>query len=218
MTASAHKKQVLKDASPIFTTFTRLRLSPFSSLFFCSSCSTNLKFPIMRFQFTLAILIASVSARPILVDRGIFDKTSVISSTKHINAPVETVIATLHDFPTMINLNPLVTSSVQDPANPNKFTITDKLPLFLGLSIPTTYVATFKTVENGMDTDNSAQAGVSLHNEWRAVANKNGGTDLTETDTLTTNFLLSGIVTKELTESHNKLMDTLAAKLEAKKA
>ncbi|KAJ7055620.1 hypothetical protein C8F01DRAFT_1030167 [Mycena amicta] len=170
----------------------------------------------MRFQIaTLAALVASVSASPVLLNRGIFDKTSVITSTKHINAPVDAVVATLHDFATMINLNPLVTSSVQDTTDPNKFTVTDKLPLILGLSIPTTYVAQFEAVDNGMNTNNSAQAGVSLHNEWRAVANASGGTDLTETDTLTTNILLSSIVTDELTTSHNQLMDTLAAKLEA---
>ncbi|KAJ6597973.1 hypothetical protein B0H10DRAFT_2222770 [Mycena sp. CBHHK59/15] len=171
----------------------------------------------MRFQFTLAALaISSVSAWPIA--RSIFDKTSVITSTKHINAPVDAVIATLHDFQTMINLNPLVTSSTVDPTDPNKITITDKLPLVLGLSIPTTYVAQFEALPNGMNTNNSAAAGVTLHNEWRAVANATGGTDLTETDTLTTNFLLTSIVTDELTTSHNQLMDILASKLETEAA
>ncbi|KAF7344976.1 hypothetical protein MVEN_01660300 [Mycena venus] len=169
----------------------------------------------MRFQFALAaIAISSVSAVPI-TDRSIFDKTSTITSTKHINAPVEDVIATLHDFQTMINLNPLVTKSVVDPNDPNTITISDSVPLFLGITFPTTYTAHFEAVPDGMNTNNSAQAGVTLHNEWRAVANPSGGTDLTETDTLTANFLLSGLVTDELTTSHNQLMDTLAAKLEA---
>ncbi|KAJ7930604.1 hypothetical protein B0H13DRAFT_1702725 [Mycena leptocephala] len=171
----------------------------------------------MRFQFALAALaISSVSARPVdLVRNSIFDKTSVITSTKHINAPVEDVIATLHDFQTMINLNPLVTASVVDPNDPNTITITDSVPLFLGLTFPTTYTAHFEAIPNGMNTNNTASAGVTLHNEWRAVANASGGTDLTETDTLTANFLLSGLVTSELTTSHNQLMDTLAAQLEA---
>ncbi|KAJ7255096.1 hypothetical protein B0H12DRAFT_1114187 [Mycena haematopus] len=169
----------------------------------------------MRFQLALAaIAISSASAAP-LADRSIFDKTSVITSTKHINAPVEDVISTLHNFQAMINLNPLVTNSVVDPNDPNTFTVTDSVPLFLGLSFPTTYTAHFDTVENGMDTNNSASAGVTLHNQWRAVANATGGTDLTETDTLTANFLLSGLVTDELTTSHNQLMNTLAAQLEA---
>ncbi|KAJ7697969.1 hypothetical protein B0H14DRAFT_3904882 [Mycena olivaceomarginata] len=154
----------------------------------------------MRFQFALAaIAISSVVALPV-AERSIFDKTSVISSTKHINAPVEDVIATLHDFQKMINLKP---------------SLTDSVPLFLGISLPTTYTATFKAVDDGMNTDNAVAAGVSLHNEWRAVANATGGTDLTETDTLTANFLLSGIITSELTTSHNQLVDTLATQLEA---
>ncbi|KAJ7194921.1 hypothetical protein GGX14DRAFT_206998 [Mycena pura] len=172
----------------------------------------------MRFRLGLAVLaFASSSAGHVVTRRSIFDKTSIITSTKHINAPLDAVIATLHDFQTMINLNPLVTSSVQDSTDPNKFTITDELPLIpsLGLSFPTTYVAEFEALPDGMNTNNSAQAGVSLHNEWRAVANATGGTDLTETDTLTANFLLTGIVTDELTTSHNQLMDALAAKLEA---
>ncbi|KAJ7909520.1 hypothetical protein B0H13DRAFT_2014201 [Mycena leptocephala] len=171
----------------------------------------------MRLQFALeALAISSVSAMPVdLVRDSIFDKTSVITSTKHINAPVENVIATLHDFQTMINLNPLVTASVVDPKDPNTITITDSVPLFLGLSFPTTYTAHFEALPNGMNTNNSASAGVTLHNEWRAVANATGGTDLTETDTLTANFLISGFVTSELTTSHNQLMDTLAAQLEA---
>jgi hypothetical protein len=125
-----------------------------------------------------------------LVRDSIFDKTSVITSTKHINAPVENVIATLHDFQTMINLNPLVTASVVDPKDPNTITITDSVPLFLGLSFPTTYTAHFEALPNGMNTNNSASAGVTLHNEWRAVANATGGTDLTETDTLTVRIFI----------------------------
>ncbi|KAJ7840959.1 hypothetical protein B0H14DRAFT_2783970 [Mycena olivaceomarginata] len=169
----------------------------------------------MRFQFAIAaIAISSVVALPV-AERSIFDKTSVISSTKHINAPVEDVIATLHDFQKMINLNPLVTKSEADPTNPNVIKVTDSVPLFLGISLPTTYTATFEAVDDGMNTDNAVAAGVSLHNEWRAVANATGGTDLTETDTLTANFLLSGIITSELTTSHNRLVDTLATQLEA---
>ncbi|KAJ7634315.1 hypothetical protein B0H17DRAFT_1280031, partial [Mycena rosella] len=131
-----------------------------------------------------------------------------------INAPVEDVIAALHDFQRMINLNPLVTSSVPDPTDPNTIVVTDKVPLFLGLSFPTTYTAKFEAVADGMNTNNTASAGVLLHNEWRAVANASGGADLTETDTLTANFLLSPIVTDELQTSHNQLMDTLASQLE----
>ncbi|KAJ7028094.1 hypothetical protein C8F04DRAFT_1237746 [Mycena alexandri] len=168
----------------------------------------------MRFQFTIvAAALSVVSASP--VTRSIFDKTSTITSTKHINAPVEDVIATLQDFQTMIHLNPLVTNSVQDPNDPNTFSITDGIPLFAGLSFPTTYSAHFDTVENGMDTNNTVAAGVSLHNEWRAVANATGGTDLTETDTLIANFLLSGIITDELKTSHVQLMNTIADQLEA---
>ncbi|KAJ7145638.1 hypothetical protein C8R44DRAFT_972679 [Mycena epipterygia] len=170
----------------------------------------------MRFQVAfVALAISSASAMP--VERSIFDKTSVISSTKHINAPVEDVIAALHDFQKMINLNPLVTASVPDPSDPtgNTIAVTDKLPLFLGLSVPTTYTAHFEAVPDGMNTNNTASAGVLLHNEWRAVANATGGTDLTETDTLTANFLLSGIVTSELQTSHDQLVDTLASQLEA---
>ncbi|KAJ7500766.1 hypothetical protein B0H11DRAFT_1994366 [Mycena galericulata] len=168
----------------------------------------------MRFQIAVAALAVSfVSATP--VRRDIFDKTSVISSTKHIDAPVEDVISTLHNFQAMINLNPLVTSSVQDATDPNTFHVTDSLPLFLGLTVPTTYTAVFEALPNGMNTNNTASAGVRLHNEWRAVANATGGTDLTETDTLTANFLLSGVVTDELQTSHAQLMNTLAAQLEA---
>jgi len=170
----------------------------------------------MRFQFAfVALAVSYASAAP--VARSIFDKTSVISSTKHINAPVEDVIAALHDFQRMINLNPLVTASVPDTSDPtgNTITVTDSLPLFLGLSVPTTYTAVFQTLPDGMNTDNTASAGVKLHNEWRAVANATGGSDLTETDTLTANFLLSGIVTSELQKSHDQLVDTLAAQLEA---
>ncbi|KAJ6458868.1 hypothetical protein C8R47DRAFT_1028389 [Mycena vitilis] len=170
----------------------------------------------MRFQFALAALaVSSISAMPVELARSIFDKTSTITSTKHINAPVEDVVATLHDFQKMINLNPLVTKSVVDATDPNIITVTDSVPLFLGLSFPTTYTAHFEAIPGGMNTNNSASAGVSLHNEWRAVANPSGGTDLTETDTLTANFLLSGIVTDELKTSHNQLMDTLASQLEA---
>ncbi|KAF8179026.1 hypothetical protein K438DRAFT_1938560 [Mycena galopus ATCC 62051] len=169
----------------------------------------------MRFQIALAaIAISSASAVP-LASRDIFDKTSVISSTKHINAPVEDVIAALQNFTQMIHLNPLVTSAVQDPTDSNTFTITDSVPLILGLSFPTTYTAHFDTVENGMDTNNTASAGVLLHNQWRAVANATGGTDLTETDTLTANFLLSDLVTDELTTAHTQLINTLATQLEA---
>ncbi|KAJ7157977.1 hypothetical protein C8R43DRAFT_1125117 [Mycena crocata] len=168
----------------------------------------------MRFQFAfVALAISSASALP--VTRSIFDKTSVITSTKHINAPVEDVIATLHDFQKMINLNPLVTASVPDPNDPNTITVTDSLPLFLGLSVPTTYTAKFEAVADGMNTDNTASAGVKLHNEWRAVASPSGGSDLTETDTLTANFLLSGIVTSQLQTSHDELVNTLATQLEA---
>ncbi|KAJ7434708.1 hypothetical protein FB451DRAFT_1466258 [Mycena latifolia] len=166
----------------------------------------------MRFQFVVAALAISASAMPVV--RSIFDQTSIITSTKHINAPVEDVIATLHDFQAMINLNPLVTSSVPDPADPNTITVSDSLPLFLGLSVPTTYTAKFEAVADGMNTDNSASAGVKLHNEWRAVANATGGTDLTETDTLVANFLLTPIVKSELQTSHNQLMNTLVAQLE----
>ncbi|KAJ7157987.1 hypothetical protein C8R43DRAFT_948826 [Mycena crocata] len=171
----------------------------------------------MRFQFAfLALAISSVSAlRPTPSPRSIFDKTSVITSTKHINAPVSDVIAALHDFPRMINLNPLVTSSVVDSNDPNTFTITDSLPLFLGLSVPTTYTATFEAVADGMNTNSTASAGVKLRNEWRAVASATGGSDLTETDTLTANFLLSPIVTSQLQTSHDELVNTLAAQLEA---
>ncbi|KAJ6457605.1 hypothetical protein C8R45DRAFT_1221777 [Mycena sanguinolenta] len=171
----------------------------------------------MRFQLALAaIAVSSASAAP-LAARSIFDKTSVITSTKHINAPADDVIATLHNFTAMITLNPLVTKFVQEPSDPtgNTFTVTDSVPLFLGISFPTTYTAHFDTVDNGMDTNNTVAAGVSLHNQWRAVANATGGTDLTETDTLTANFLLSGLITDELTTSHNQLVDTLAAQLEA---
>ncbi|KAJ7085414.1 hypothetical protein B0H15DRAFT_951022 [Mycena belliarum] len=176
----------------------------------------------MRFHFVLAGAFAISSAlalpvhSPAAVARGIFDKVSTITSTKHINAPVETVIAALHDFQRMINLNPLVSSSEVDPSDPSGKTIkvSDKLPLFLGINIPTTYTAKFEAVPDGMNTDNAVAAGVKLHNEWRAVANPSGGTDLTETDTLTANFLLSGIITKQLQTSHNQLMDTLAAQLE----
>ncbi|KAJ7446073.1 hypothetical protein FB451DRAFT_1292063 [Mycena latifolia] len=168
----------------------------------------------MRFQFVFAALAVSfASAMPVV--RSIFDKTSVITSTKHINAPVEDVIGALHDFQRMINLNPLVTASVPDATDPNMISVTDSLPLFLGLSVPTTYTAKFEAVADGMNTDNSASAGVKLHNEWRAVTNSTGGTDLTETDTLTANFLLSGIVTSELQTSHDQLMNTLASQLEA---
>ncbi|KAJ7676435.1 hypothetical protein B0H17DRAFT_1207280 [Mycena rosella] len=74
----------------------------------------------MRFQFAfVALAISSVSAVP--VARSIFDKTSTITSTKHINAPVED-----DDKP-----ESLVTSSVPDPTDPNTITVTDKLPLFL---------------------------------------------------------------------------------------
>ncbi|KAJ7753910.1 hypothetical protein DFH07DRAFT_959984 [Mycena maculata] len=156
---------------------------------------------------------SSASASP--VARSIFDKTSVISSTKHINAPVEDVITTLHNFQTMINLNPLVTSSVVDPTDPNTFTVTDSLPLFLGLTAPTTYTAVFTALPDGMDTNNTASAGVRLHNEWRAVANATGGSDLTETDTLTADFLLTDFITSSLQTSHAQIMNTLAAQLEA---
>ncbi|KAJ6600425.1 hypothetical protein DFH09DRAFT_1271266 [Mycena vulgaris] len=167
----------------------------------------------MRFQLAfVALAISSASALP--VPRSIFDKTSVITTTKHINAPVEDVIATLHDFQTMINLNPLVTSSVPDAADPNTISVTDSLPLFLGLSVPTTYTAKFEAVADGMNTDNTASAGVKLHNEWRAVANPSGGTDLTETDTITANLLLSSIVKSQLQTSHDELFDTLTTKLE----
>ncbi|KAJ6542895.1 hypothetical protein B0H19DRAFT_1076925 [Mycena capillaripes] len=172
----------------------------------------------MRFQFALAALaVSSVSALPVELARSIFDKTSTISSTKHINAPVEDVIAKLHDFQAMIDLNPLVTKSEVDTSDStgNTIKVTDSVPLFLGLSFPTTYTAKFEAVPDGMNTDNAVAAGVSLHNEWRAVANASGGTDLTETDTLTANFLLSGIITNELTTSHNQLVDTLASQLEA---
>ncbi|KAF7333689.1 hypothetical protein MSAN_02412000 [Mycena sanguinolenta] len=171
----------------------------------------------MRFQLALvAIAFSAASAAPLAGRDSIFDKTSVITSTKHINAPVEDVIATLHNFTAMITLNPLVTNFVEDPSDPtgNTFTITDSVPLILGLSFPTTYTAHFDTVDDGMDTNNTASAGVSLHNQWRAVANATGGTDLTETDTLTANFLLSGLITEELTTSHNQLMNTLASQLE----
>nr|GAT51981.1 predicted protein [Mycena chlorophos] len=171
----------------------------------------------MRFQIAaIAALVALVSAGPVpLSERSIFDKTSVITSTKHINAPVASVIAALQDFHSMITLNPLVTNATPDPSNPNEFTVTDSVPLFLGISFPTTYTAVFTTLPNGVAVNNSAQAGVSLHNEWVAVANATGGTDLTETDTLTANFLLSGIVTDELKTSHDQLLDTLASQLEA---
>ncbi|KAK7035660.1 hypothetical protein R3P38DRAFT_3311689 [Favolaschia claudopus] len=168
----------------------------------------------MRFQIVIAALVASASALP-LAARSIFDKTSTISSTKHINAPVADVVAALHDFERMIKLNPLVTKAEQDPNDPNTFSVTDSVPLFLGISIPTTYTAKFQALPDGMNTDNAVAAGVSLHNEWRAVANASGGTDLTETDTLTANILLSGIITSELTKSHDQLVDTLAQQLEA---
>ncbi|KAJ6562419.1 hypothetical protein B0H19DRAFT_1144443 [Mycena capillaripes] len=172
----------------------------------------------MRFQFTLvALAVSFVSALPVELAPSILDKTSTISSTKHINAPMEDVIAKLHDFQAMIDLNPFVTNSEVDTSDPtgNTFKVTDLVPLFLGLSFPTTYTAKFEAVPDGMNTDNAAAAGVSLHNEWRAVANASGGTDLTETDTLTANFLLSGFITDELKSSHNQLMDTFASQLEA---
>ncbi|KAJ7605890.1 hypothetical protein FB45DRAFT_808505 [Roridomyces roridus] len=169
----------------------------------------------MRFQLaSFALALAYASASP--VPRSIFDHTSTVSSTKHINASVDAVIAKLHDFQAMINLNPLVTSSVQEPSDStgNTYTVTDSVPLFLGLTFPTTYNAVFTALPDGMDTNNTASAGVKLHNEWRAVANPSGGTDLTETDTITANFLLSPFVSSELETSHNQLMDTLAAQIE----
>ncbi|KAJ6500760.1 hypothetical protein C8R45DRAFT_1071300 [Mycena sanguinolenta] len=72
---------------------------------------------------------------------------------------------------------------------------------------PAATVVSPPATPDGMNTNTSTQAGVTLHNEWRAVASPSRGHDLT--DTLTANFLLeSGLVTNELTTSHNQLMDT----------
>ncbi|KAF7300563.1 hypothetical protein HMN09_00941200 [Mycena chlorophos] len=171
----------------------------------------------MRFQLAaLAALAAYVSAGPVpLTERSIFDKTSVIKSTKHIDAPVDTVIAALQNFRQMILLNPFVTNTTQNPSNPNEFTITDSIPLILGLSFPTTYHSVFTALPNGMEANNSAAAGVNLHNEWIAAANATGGSDVTLTDTLTANVLLSAFVIDELTTSHDQLLDTLASQLDA---
>ncbi|KAJ7292624.1 hypothetical protein C8J57DRAFT_2991 [Mycena rebaudengoi] len=168
----------------------------------------------MRFQFVFAALAISYASALPIDERSILDKTEIITTTKRINAPVADVIATLHDFDRMIRLNPLVTSSTVDPTNPNVFTVVDKLPLFLGITIPTTYVATFESLPNGMNTDNTASAGVKLHNEWRAVE-VDGATDLTETDTVTANLLLMPIVKSQLQTAHDELFETLASQLEA---
>ncbi|KZV81167.1 hypothetical protein EXIGLDRAFT_755730 [Exidia glandulosa HHB12029] len=171
----------------------------------------------MRYQLATVLLsaLAVVAAPAPRLPRSIFDKTTSVTSSILVNAPLADTIAALQDFQNMINLNPLVISSTPDAANPNVYTIIDKLALPLGFEFNTTYKATFTKTPVGMDTISDAGLGVTIQNHWVAEAIE-GGTNVTETDTVTANFVVSPFIESEIKSSHGQLLETFKSQLEAK--
>ncbi|KAL6303751.1 hypothetical protein BKA93DRAFT_734515 [Sparassis latifolia] len=144
---------------------------------------------------------------------SLFFLTRTVSLNKRISVPVDDVLRTLHDSQAIINLNPLVEDVAPDAADPNLYHVTDILSV-LGLRIPTKYTTKFQLVEDGFDSRTEAGLKTSLNDCWRARAVE-GGTEVTEVVTIKAFFLVMPFVAGNLEQSHQDLLNQLAAKLES---
>jgi hypothetical protein len=114
---------------------------------------------------------------------------SVETVSRLIDIPLSRALEALHDPPTLIQLNPLVTRYEASASDPNFYTITDKLVVFGLWTMETKYKVKFVTVDDGVDVSVTAGLGTKVTNRWRTrtVENK---TEIREEATLEVRFWL----------------------------
>ncbi|KZS95934.1 hypothetical protein SISNIDRAFT_330150 [Sistotremastrum niveocremeum HHB9708] len=135
-----------------------------------------------------------------------------ISRSKTIPVLVTTARDSIQNPPFLITLNPLVESCTQSPIDPFLWTITDKLK-WMGISFNSSYNARFRLVEDGVDCEVNAPAGLHLRSSWRA-RNAMGGCEVTETVAVQGFFLLMPFVLHNLRASHAQLLEAMATALQ----
>jgi len=146
-----------------------------------------------------------------------------ILTRKRIRGSIADVCETVQNAESWCSLHPLVTKIEQDPANPRRYKITDRLhgPMHLW-EYDNSFHAVFepKNDERDRGVNVSVQLTQSflfpkLENKLRVMDTEEPGVvEVLETVELRALCILIPYITSNLTKSHNASMDKLAARIE----
>ncbi|KAJ7837548.1 hypothetical protein B0H14DRAFT_1097715 [Mycena olivaceomarginata] len=143
-----------------------------------------------------------------------FFRSHQVSYTKQINAPLETVLAFLHDPPALMGLSPVIVNVAVDPKDPTKYTIQDTFVMPFGYRTTITYTATITLHDDGMRAESAAGAGTRTVVRTTVRAISEGVTEVVEVTTMHCFFLFLPFVRGVIDKAHNETLDRLAVKLE----
>lgn len=144
---------------------------------------------------------------------------------KKVQSPAKAVLDILHDPTALSSLSPLCESITGDPTYPQRYIITENVPVLGLYHTKTTFTCVFENVEDGVNT--SVDAGsTKLRGKWR-VQEIEGVSNITEDVEVEvslsyacpthfrilifcqTPFLLSWFVTAVMTKAHQSVIDRL---------
>ncbi|RDB28506.1 Erythromycin 3''-O-methyltransferase [Hypsizygus marmoreus] len=137
-----------------------------------------------------------------------------VSVSKAIHAPVETVIALLHDTDVLFSLNPLILSVNVDPSNPSVYSVTDRLVLLGCFNTQTKYQCTLTKCKDGLDSNVTANLGTRLKSHYRVQPGENGTTEVTEQTTIEGYLFSMPYIIRTMTAAHHTTLNNLAARAE----
>ncbi|KAK7025229.1 SWIM-type domain-containing protein [Favolaschia claudopus] len=145
-----------------------------------------------------------------------FFSSHQVSYKRQIAAPLQTVLAFLHDPPALMGLSPVIVEVTVDPKDQTKYSIVDSLLLPFGFRTRISYTATIILHDDGMEAESAAGAGTRTHVRYTVRAVSEDKTEIEEVTTANCFFLLSPYIKGVIEKAHNETLDRMAAKLEGK--
>ncbi|KAI5123574.1 hypothetical protein M0805_003392 [Coniferiporia weirii] len=143
-------------------------------------------------------------------------KRTVIS-TAALAVPYDVALAAIQDVPTMITLNPLVSTYEVKPDDPSTYIITDTLKLLHFFTRRTKYTINTELEDNGITFLVKAEGGMTSTNYWKVCRREDATTvEVVEESHIEAPFFFIVFVTSTVKKTHRVLMDRLAAKLEGR--
>ncbi|TRM66165.1 hypothetical protein BD626DRAFT_197879 [Schizophyllum amplum] len=147
-----------------------------------------------------------------------FFLSRTVTSSTIIRVPADAVLQHLHDPDRMIGGGPLVVDRKPDPANPLRYTVTDKLNV-LGLWTTTTsFDALFEPKDDGTDVTVNASLGTRLQQRWRVRSRSERETEMTEEVVVQGFCLMMPYIVGTMSKSHREGNERVKRELEAKHA
>ncbi|KAJ3976997.1 hypothetical protein EV361DRAFT_162165 [Lentinula raphanica] len=128
---------------------------------------------------------------------------------------IDDVLRILHDPPTLVGINPLVTKcEVLDPSKPAVYTIYDALPILGLFTLPIVYTVRFELTNDGTDTEVEAGMGTTIVEQWRVKQKEeNQDVEISEKFNCRCFFLFKPFIFATTSKAHAEVLDRLANKV-----